>query len=316
MKVVVLDAGTLGDDISLSPLTEQFETTVYTQTATDQIEERVFGFDVIVTNKLKLNCETLGNSLPKLICVTATGYDNIDLDFCRKNSIAVCNIVGYSTDSVAQLTAAMVLNLATHIPEYTEFVNSGSYTKSGSANRLSPAFYELNGKTWGIVGLGNIGKKVATIAQSFGCKVIVNKRTPDPDYTCVDLDTLCRESDIISVHTPLNDSTRNLINKEKINMMKPTSLLINVARGAVCDEEALTNAVLDKKIAGIGVDVYTKEPFDKNHPFNKLMGLPNVCLTPHMAWGAFEARMRCITEIAENITAFTNGKLRNRVDLL
>ena len=282
--------------------------------ADKEIEQRTKGFDVIITNKLKLNRETLGSSIPKLICVTATGYDNIDIAFCRENNIAVCNIVGYSTDSVAQLTVAMVLNLCTHIPEYTDFVNSGNYSKSNAANRLSPTYYELNGKTWGIVGFGNIGKKVATIAQSFGCNILVNKKTPVDGFNCVNLKTLFQNSDIITVHTPLNDSTINLINREMIDLMKSNAILVNVARGAVCDEQALADAILDKKIAGLGVDVYTKEPFAENHPFNKLLGLPNVCLTPHMAWGAYEARMRCITEISENIKAFKNGQKRNRVD--
>lgn len=315
MKIVVLDAGTLGDDVSLSPISDVYETDVYKFTMPEEIEQRVSGHDVVITNKLKINKHTLGNSLPKLVCVTATGYDNVDMDFCRENNIAVCNIVGYSTDSVAQLTVAMVLNLCTHIPEYTEFVNSGQYSKSNAANRLSPTFYELCGKTWGIVGFGNIGRKVSDIAKSFGCKILVNKRTPVSGYDCVDIETLCKCSDIITVHTPLNDSTRNLIDTELISMMKESAILVNVSRGAVCDEEALCNAILDKKIAGLGIDVYTKEPFDSNHPFNKLLNLPNVCLTPHMAWGAFEARMRCITEIRDNIKAFENGKSRNRVDI-
>lgn len=315
MKVVILDAGTLGDDISLSPICDKYETTVYLSTNPEQIEERTKNFDVIVTNKLKLNRTTLGSSKPKLICVTATGYDNIDMDFCKENNIAVCNIVGYSTNSVAQLTVAMVLNLCTHIPEYTDFVNSGSYSSSNSANRLSPAFYELNDKTWGVVGFGNIGRKVAEIAKSFGCRVIVNKKTPVQDFECVDLNTLCKRSDIITVHTPLDDTTKNLIDDAQISLMKPNAILVNVARGAVCNEQALTSAILNKKIAAIGVDVYTKEPFDKDHPFNKILGFNNVCLTPHMAWGAFEARMRCITEIAENINSFENNLKRNRVDI-
>lgn len=315
MKVVILDAGTLGDDISLSPISDKYETTIHLSTTPEEIEEKTKGFDVIVTNKLKLNQSTLGTSIPKLICVTATGYDNIDMDFCRKNNIGVCNIVGYSTDSVAQLTVAMVLNLCTHIPEYTKFVNSGDYTLSNAANRLSPAFYELSGKTWGIVGFGNIGKKVAEIAKSFGCNIIVNKRTPIENFECTDINTLCQKSDIITVHTPLNDSTKNLIAEEQVSLMKPNAILINVARGAVCNEQALTDAILNKKIAALGVDVYTKEPFDKKHPFNKLLGLDNVCLTPHMAWGAYEARMRCISEIAENINSFENGHSRNRVDI-
>lgn len=315
MKVVILDAGTLGADTSLSPITDSFETTVYSKTAPEEIPERIAGFDVIITNKLKLHAENLKNASAKLICVTATGYDNIDISFCKANHIAVCNIVGYSTASVAQCAAAMVLNLAMHLPEYQNFVNTGSYQKSGAANHLIPTFHELEGKIWGIIGLGNIGKKVAAIAESFGCRVIAHKRTPDPNYTCVSLETLCKTADIITIHTPLTEDTRNLIGQIQIDQMKPNCILVNVARGAVCDEKALAEAVLNKKIAGIGIDVYSKEPFDNAHPFQKLLNLPNVCLTPHMAWGAFEARQRCVKEIAENIFAFQKGIIRNRVDI-
>ncbi len=315
MNVVILDAGTLGSDISLTPITGAYDTVVYTSTTSAQIIERIKDFDVIIVNKLKLNEENLMYASPKLICVTATGYDNIDLNYCKKRGIAVCNIVGYSTSSVAQCTAAMVLSLSTHLPAYNQFVRDGSYQKSGLANCLSPAFYELAGKTWGIVGFGNIGKSVAKIAESFGCQIIVHKKTPISDYACVSIDTLCENADIITVHTPLTPHTYHLIGKNQIARMKSNCILVNVSRGNVCDETALTEAILENKIAGIGIDVYSKEPFDSAHPFQKILHKPNVCLTPHMAWGAFEARSRCIEEIAKNIFAFQQGESRNRVDL-
>ena len=315
MKVVILDAATLGEDLPLSPIAEKYsQTKVYATTTEEQISKRIDGFDVVIVNKLKMNEKTLNGVFPKLICITATGYDNIDIDFCKKNNIAVANVVGYSTESVAQVTAAMALNLATHIPEYTDYVNSGKYSESGLANCLTPAFYELNGKTWGIIGFGNIGKKVARIAEGLGCNILVNKRVPISDYTCVSIEELCEKSDVISIHAPLNDDTKNLIGKKELDLMKKSVILINVARGAVCDEKALADAILSKKIAGLGIDVYSKEPFDKTHPFAQIVGLPNVCLTPHMAWGAFEARSSCIEEILQNIIAFESGILRNRVD--
>lgn len=313
MKIVILDACTLGEDICLSPLTDNFETVVYNSTSPEQISERITGFDIVITNKLKINADTVKNAEIKLVCVTATGYDNVDLNFCKERNIAVCNVVGYSTESVAQVTIAMALSLATHIPEYTEFVNDGSYSNSNSANRLSPTFYELSGKTWGIVGYGNIGKKVADVAKALGCRVLVNKRTPIESEECISLNQLLKESDIISIHTPLTQETKNLIGKREVMLMKPNAIVINVARGAVCNEEALKDAILGKKIAGLGIDVYSKEPFDSSHPFNELKGLKNVCLTPHMAWGAYEARQRCITEISENIKAFIDGNKRNRI---
>ena len=251
----------------------------------------------------------------KLICVTATGYDNIDLNYARENSIAVCNVRGYSTDSVCQVTVSMALYLLSNIYEYEKYVSSGEYTKSGVANRLSPVYHEISGKTWGIVGLGNIGRQVAKVAEALGCKVICHKRTEDKEFRCVSLETLMRESDIISVHVPLSKETENMIDKEMISLMKKESILINVARGAVCDEAALCEAVRAGRIAGIGIDVYSKEPFSKDSPYNSVMHLPNVCLLPHMAWGAYEARERCVCEVIENINAFFNGEIRNRVEM-
>lgn len=315
MKIVILDAGTLGTDINLSPLTEHFETEVYQSTATDQIEMRVNHADVIVINKIKINAVTLGSARPKLVCLAATGYDNVDIDFCRKENIGVCNIVGYSTDSVAQLTITQALYLLMHMPAYTNYVNSGDYTQSGIANKVSPTFHTLNGKTWGIVGLGNIGKKVAEIAKAFGCRVIVNKRTPDPNFECVPLETLCKQADVISLHTPLTAETKHIINEKTLSLMKPNCVLINVARGLVCDEEAVANAVLNNQIAAFGTDVYSTEPFPKTHPMYKLRNLPNVCLTPHMAWASLESRNLCIEEIRDNIFSFQQKQTRNRVDI-
>ncbi len=314
MKVAVLDASTLGNDIKLNALTDLYDTTVYNSTSKNEISPRAKDADVLVINKIKINEETLNGSLPRLICLAATGYDNVDLDFCRKNNIAVCNVVGYSTDSVAQLTVGIAMELLLHLREYTDFVRSGKYTESNVANRLSPTFYELNGKTWGIIGYGNIGKKVAQIAESFGCRILVNKRTPVSEYKCVSVEEICSSADIISVHTPLTSETKNLISYPQLKLMKKNAILVNVARGAVCDEQALTDAILNNQIGGLGVDVYTKEPFDTGHPFNKIINHPNVCLTPHMAWGAYEARLRCIDEIALNIKAFQKGEKRNRVD--
>lgn len=315
MKITVLDAKTLGDDIDLSPIINLGECEVFKTTPLDLVKERILNTDVVILNKIKFNENTVGkNSGVKLVCVTATGFDNVDLDFCISENIAVCNVVGYSTDSVAQVTIAMVLSLANHLREYDEFSKSGQYTKSGVQNCLTPVYNEIAGKTWGIVGFGNIGKKVSDIAKAFGCNILVNKRTPEDGFKCVDIDTLCRESDIISIHTPLNDGTRNLINAERIKLMKKNVILVNVARGAVTDEEALCDAIVSGKIAGFGADVFSVEPYPENHCFHKLKDFNNVIITPHMAWGAYEARQRCVAEISENIKAFNNGEKRNRVD--
>lgn len=316
MKIVVLDADTLGRDLDLSPLSDCGEVQIYGGTSPDQITERLDGADAVLVNKVKLNSVTLaGNVSLRLICVAATGYDNIDIPYCRERGIAVCNVVGYSTDSVAQLTVAMALSLCTHIPEYTASVSDGRYTSGGVANRLTPVYHELSGKTWGIVGYGNIGKKVAEIARAFGCRVLAYKRHPDAPE-CVDLQTLLRESDIISLHTPLNAESRGMIGKAELALTDKKPIIINVARGAVWDESAVAEALTDGTVSGIGCDVYSTEPFPAEHPFFAIKDLPNVCLTPHMAWGSYEARCRCLSEIVKNIEAFKNGEIRSRVDLI
>ena len=313
MKIVVLDGATLGEDIDLSPLYDVGEVTVYPSSSESEMSERLSGADCAVVNKLKMNETTLADASDlKLICVAATGYDNIDLEYCKKRNIAVCNVLGYSTNSVAQVTVAMVLSLYNRLEEYRKYVNDGRYTARGVANALVPVYHEIAGKKWGIVGLGNIGRKVADVATALGCEVVAYKRTVVDDYKCIDIDELVETCDIITVHTPLNDGTRNLISRERIDKMKKGTVVVNVARGAVCDESALAESAKNGKIY-LGVDVYTNEPFGENHPFYELRGLDNVCMTPHMAWGAYESRNRCVSEIAENIKSFKENKKRNRL---
>ncbi len=315
MQITFLDAATLGDDLSYE-LFEEFGTvTAYAATTADNFEEHAKNADVLIINKYKLNAANLPDAKQlKLICIAATGFDNVDLDYCRAHGIAVCNVVGYSTQCVSQVTVSMALALCTHLPEYTSFVESGEYTKRGIANCLTPVYHEIAGKTWGIIGFGNIGKQVGRVAEALGCRVLVNKRTPIEGWECVDLDTVCRESDILSIHVPLNDSTRNLLDAEHIDMLKKDCLVINVARGAVTDEAALARAVQQGKIGGIGVDVYSVEPMQSGHPFESIMQLPNVMLTPHMAWGGYETRVRLLQEMAQNIRAFCRAERRCRVD--
>ena len=314
MKIVFLDASTIGNDIDLSIYEKFGELRVFKTTSQDEFVKNVADSDVIIINKLKVGRQNLPYCPNvKLVCVTATGYDNIDTEYCKEHGIAVCNVVGYSTQNVAQLTVAMVLSFICHLTEYNRSVADGRYTRGGVANILTPVYHEIFGKTWGIVGYGNIGKQVGTVAKALGCRVIVYKRTPVEGEECVDIDTLCRESDIISVHTPLNDETRGLISRERVGMMKNDAILVNVARGAVCDEEAVADAVLNGKFCGVGIDVYSKEPFGEDHPMSRIAGRDNVILTPHMAWGSYEARVRCCEEISLNIESFISGGTRNRI---
>lgn len=315
MKIAVLDASTLGNDIDLSCFSEAGEAKIYETTDETQLAKRIAECEAVVLNKVKIGEKELENAKNlKLICITATGFDNVDVEACKKRGVAVCNVKGYSTDSVAQVTLAVVFALVMHLPFYDNFVKSGKYTESGMQNRLSPTFCELNGKTWGIVGYGSIGKCVARIAEALGCRVLAFSKTPKANVENVDIDTLCENSDIISVHLPLCDETRGIIGEEQLNKMKPTAVLVNTARGAVLDEAAVCRAIKDKKIAAFGTDVYSTEPFGKDSPINDILSFDNVVLTPHLAWGAYEARVRCVDEVIKNIESFEKGEKRNRVD--
>lgn len=315
MRIVILDRASLGADTPIDKLRELGELSVYESSTPDEVLERVQDAEVIIINKIKVTKAVFdaARSL-KLVCVFATGYDNIDIQAAKEHGVGVCNVPGYSSESVALFTAAKVAALYTHLLEYRNFVNSGEYTASGVPNRLVPVYHELYGKTWGIVGYGGIGKAVARIAKGLGARVLVNKRTPVEDAECVDVETLCKESDIITLHCPLNDGTRGLISKEKISLMKPSVIIVNEARGAVVVESDIRDAVLAGKIAGYGCDVYSSEPFSKDHPYSDIMKLDNVILTPHAAWGAYEARERCLNIIIENINSFIAGEFLNIVD--
>ncbi len=314
LKIVILDSATLGEDIDLSPIYGVGDVTEYKTTLPCEVTERVRFAEAVVVNKLKLGAHNLeGADTLKLICVTATGYDNIDTEYCRSRGIALCNVPAYSTDSVAEVTVAMALSLVCHLNEYTAYVNSGDYSASGVANRLTPVYREISAMTWGVVGGGAIGSRVAEIASALGAKVIMCRRKPDSRYETADIDTLCEKADIISLHIPLTEETRGLISRERIGKMKKDAMLINSARGAVTDEEALAEAIEKGAIGGIGIDVYSTEPFGSDHPYTRILGKSNVILTPHMAWGAAEARARCIKVISENITGYIKRKDLNRI---
>ena len=314
MKIVLLDTATWGDDIDIAPLLSVGEVTEYKSTAREEVMDRIRDAQVVVLNKVNLKVFDL--SLAKelrLICVSSTGYDTVDTEVCRRLGIALYNVPDYCADSVSQLTAAMALSLVSHLTEYRTCVHSGTYTQVGIANRLSPVFHEMSSLTWGVVGGGSIGSRVAQIASALGAHVLLCRRKKDDRYQQVDIDELCRRSDIISLHIPLTDETRGLISRERIATMKKGAVLINVARGAITDEEAIADAILDGSLGGFGCDVYSKEPFGADHPFSRLLTCDNVCLTPHMSWGSVEARARCMETIAKNVRAFENGDSTNRI---
>ena len=314
MKIVVGDAATLGYDLDLSPLNALGEVEIHYTTAPDEMSARFQGADVAVVNKLRMNRDTLGeHPTLKMIAECATGFDNIDLEACRRHGVAVANVRGYSSESVAQVTVGLVLSLITHLPAYCKATADGSYTSGGNANMLVPAYHEIAGMTWGVVGAGKIGSRVADVARALGCRVLTNRRTPDG--VSVDLDTLLRESDVITIHTPLTPETRGLIGERELSMMKDGVILVNMARCDVTDEAAVAEAVKSGKLGALGCDVYSVEPFPESHPFYAIRERENVLLTPHMSWGAYEARARCLDEMILNMQAFFKGETRNRVDI-
>ena len=314
MKITVLDSATLGNDIDLKLFNDLGEVEIFNVSPRETVADRIKDTDVCIINKVKLDEPVLKDAKKlKLICVAATGYDNIDTAYCQSNGIAVCNVAGYSANSVSQLTLAMVLSASVNLNAFSNSVANGSYSAGNVQNILTPVYHELCGKTWGIIGYGGIGRRVGSAASALGCRVIVNKRTPVDDAECVDLQTLLKESDVITVHVPLTDSTRGMIGETELKLMKDGVFLVNVARGAVLDEAAVANAVISGKLGFFGCDVYSTEPMPVEHPFDKIKEYQNVCLTPHMAWGAYEARVRCINEIKLNIISYINGENRNRI---
>lgn len=314
MKIKILDSATLGTDVDLSRFSSICDVEVYPITSREELPLRVADADVCIINKVRFDREAIDAAKQlRLICVAATGYDNIDTAYCAEKGIAVCNVAGYSSNSVSQLTVAMVLFAATNLSAFRESVADGSYSRGNVQNILTPVYHELAGRTWGIVGYGGIGRKVGAVAEALGCRVVVNKRTTVDDVECLTLDALLSVSDIVTLHVPLTEITRGMIGKRELSLIKNGAILVNVARGAVLDEAAVCDAVESGKLGFFGCDVYSTEPMPESHPYYRIRSRENVCLTPHMAWGAYEARERCMDEIYKNIRAFLDGGRRNRI---
>lgn len=317
MKIVFLDRETVGHDIDTTKFREFGELVEYDTTNRDQVKEYIKDANVIIFNKTVMNEDMLVNAKElKLICVTATGFDNIDLDYCRKNKIACCNVVGYSTPSVVQHTFASTLYILEKLDYYDKFVKSEEYANQSSFTNFSKTFYELEGKTWGIIGMGNIGKKVAEVARTFGANVITHSITnkDNKDYKNVSFDDLLNQSDILSLHCPLSDLSRNLINLEALKKMKSNAILVNVARGPVVNDADLYYALENNLIYGAALDVLTNEPMAKDNPLINFKDSNRLLITPHIAWASYESRSRCLSEIYENIHSFIKGDRRNRLD--
>lgn len=318
MKIVELDRNTLGYDIDTSILCNLGDFVEYPASSREDNKKHIKDADVIIFNKEKMDEDMLINAPNvKLLCITATGYDNIDLDYARKRNIAVCNVKAYSTAAVAQHTFAMALYLLEKIAYYDDYVKSGKYSKQKGFCNFDEKYNELMGKTWGIIGMGNIGKMVANIAKAFGANVIHYSATGngnDSGYEEVDFDDLLKRSDILSLHCPLSDKTRGIMDMTAFKKMKKSAILINVARGAVIVDEDLADALEEGEIAAAGLDVFAVEPLPADNPLNRIKDSKKILITPHMAWASVEARGRCLDEVYKNIEAFIAGERRNRVD--
>lgn len=317
MKIVFADADTLGDDIPLEPFREFGEVIIYGHTKQNELKERCQGADAVITNKICINEASLGDSPSiKFVGVTATGTNIIDFEYTNRHHITVTNVRGYSTQSVTQHTFALLFYLLEKCHYYDNYVKSETYVNDTLFTHFENKFHELYGKTWGIVGLGDIGKQVAKIAQSFGCKVIyysTSGKNNNPDFTQVDFDTLLKASDIISIHAPLTPATNNLFDRDAFACMKSSAILINVGRGPIVNEEALYQALVNNQIAAAGLDVLSAEPMSENNPLVQFKDSNRLIITPHIAWATVEARTRLMKEVYENLKAFINGEERNIV---
>lgn len=318
MKLVVLERNSAGTDIDVSCFEKFGEVTYYPNTVAENTAERVKDADIVIANKAPLNETTLKDAPNvKLICLFATGFDNVDITYCKSRGIKVANVVNYCTPAVAQHTLLLALMLTEKIAFYDQYVKSGTYSAQDRFSNFDRAFNDLEGKTWGIVGMGNIGRRVAGLAQAFGCKVIFYSASGNStctEYERVDFDTLLRESDILSLHCPLSDRTKGLIDKTALEKMKETAILINVARGPVVDTQALYDALIRNQIAAAGLDVLEKEPMTKDNPLAKIQDSTKLVITPHMSWASVESRTRLVEEVYKNIEAFLNGENRNVVN--
>jgi lactate dehydrogenase-like 2-hydroxyacid dehydrogenase len=307
MKIVFLDAKTLGKDISLDKFNDLGEATIYETTKPTQTLTRVKDADVVITNKVIINKDIIENSNLKLICVSATGTNNIDLEYAKQKGIPVKNVSGYSTNSVAQLTITLALDLIQKIDYYKKYVSNKQWCKSDIFTHIDKPFYELEGKTWGIIGLGNIGMKVANIAKSFGCNVYyysTSGKNSNSQYEQKSLEELLEISDVISIHCPLTNTTKNLINKSNLKTMKEDVVLINVARGGIINEEDLCEALDSNKSLYCGLDVVEEEPIREDNPLLKVQNKQRIIITPHVAWASIESRNKLIDSVYNNVKEY------------
>ncbi len=308
MKIVFLDAKTIGDDIDLSGFEKLGDIVKYSFSTPEQAAERTQGADVIVVNKTPINRSTIGEAEHlKLVCVTATGVNNLDREYLAERGIAWRNVAGYSTESVAQHTFAMLFYLLEKLSYYDNYVKSEKYVEDTVFTHFERRFHELDKMTWGIVGLGAIGRRVYEIAETFGCRAVyysTSGKNSQDGYERVDFDTLLAESDIISVHAPLDANTEGLMNAEAFAKMKKSAIFLNLGRGPIVVEKDLAEALKNHVIAAAGLDVLSAEPMRADNPLREIKDSERLLITPHIAWASVEARTRLMKTIEGQIAEF------------
>ena len=309
MKIVFLDTGTLGENVSFKDIETRGEFKGYTDTSDSELQDRISEANIVISNKVKLMGKDLAEAPElKLVISAATGMNHIDAEFCKERGIRVMNVSDYSTNSVAQHTFSMLFHLLHSNAYFDNYTSKNKWKESNHFTHLGREFFELKNKTWGIIGLGTIGSRVADIATIFGCNVTYysssNKDRSDK-YRRVDLEELLSESKIISIHSPLNSKTKNLINKKNLSLIKDGSFLLNLGRGGIISEKDLANELLARKIF-VGLDVLEEEPMESDSPLSEFTALENLFVTPHIAWSSVEARKLLVSKIADNIDQFIN----------
>ena len=306
MKIVILDRATLGFDMDVSIFNSLGEVTSYDITSKDETKQRVKDADIVITNKVVISKEDMDNSSIKLVAITATGTNNVDLEYAKQNNIEVKNVAGYSSSSVSQVAFGMIFHFVQKLNYYKAYVDEGNWQKSKIFTHIDKPFFELDGKRVGVIGLGDIGSSFAKRAKAFDCDIVyysTSGRNNNSEFKRVELDELLKTSDIISVHCPLNKQTENLLNYENMKTMKDGAILLNLGRGGIINEEDLS-VLIDEKEIYCGIDVVNKEPIEKSNPLLKVKNKDRLLLTPHIGWATIEARTRLIKMGANNIKEF------------
>ncbi|MDN5054748.1 D-2-hydroxyacid dehydrogenase [Aliarcobacter butzleri] len=310
MQIVILDRATLGFDIDVNIFSKFGNVTSYDSTKENETAQRVKNADIVLTNKVVIGKNEIDNSNIKLICITATGMNNVDLEYAKEKNIAVKNVAGYSTSSVVQVGFSMILYFVQKLNYYKKYVDEGNWQKSELFTHIDEPFFELDKKRVGIIGLGEIGRNFAKKAKAFDCEVVyysTSGKNSNSEYKSISLEELLKTSDIISIHAPLNENTKNLLTYENMKNMKDGAILLNLGRGGIINENDLAKLIDEKEIY-CGIDVVSKEPIEESNPLLKVKNKNRLLLTPHIGWASIEARTRLVNMVAKNIEDFIDEK--------